>query len=162
MKDQQSIAVRQLLTGIVGNAPLGILTLSLNHEVSMINAEAVRLLGFAQSPPEKLLDKPYHKAFIHTPEMDSNYASKIIRCGERKFDLENLAIGEYIVKVQCRCMLQGALFLIEDITQRIQTEEKLQSEKRLKLATRAGGIGIWDYDLVHNVRFHVHTLWRDA
>jgi PAS domain S-box-containing protein len=40
----------------------------------------------------------------------------------------------------------------QDITERKQMEEKLiASSTRLVLATRAGGVGIWDYDIVNNI-----------
>ena len=44
-----------------------------------------------------------------------------------------------------------------DITDRKQAEEALQqASSRLSLATRAGGVGIWDYDVVNN-----HLKWDD-
>ena len=45
----------------------------------------------------------------------------------------------------------------EDITERKETEEKLkQLAARLELATHAGGIGVWEYDLQNN-----SLLWDD-
>ena len=45
----------------------------------------------------------------------------------------------------------------EDITQRKQMVEELkQISTRLSLATSAGGVGVWDYDIVNNV-----MLWDD-
>ncbi len=47
--------------------------------------------------------------------------------------------------------------IIWDITERKQTEEELHVlTDRLFLATRAGGVGIWDYDVVHNT-----LVWDD-
>ena len=41
---------------------------------------------------------------------------------------------------------------ISDITERRQAEEELQKvSTRLKLAARAGGVGVWDYDVVNNI-----------
>ncbi|HOX50352.1 MAG TPA: PAS domain-containing protein [Fibrobacteria bacterium] len=41
---------------------------------------------------------------------------------------------------------------IRDVTDRRRAEEALQrSEERLKLATQAGGIGIWDWDVERNI-----------
>ena len=42
--------------------------------------------------------------------------------------------------------------IIRDITKRKQAEEKLkQLSARLSLAVRAGGIGVWDYDIVNDI-----------
>ena len=44
-----------------------------------------------------------------------------------------------------------------EITERKRAEEALiESEYRLSLATRAGGVGVWDYDIVNN-----SLLWDD-
>lgn len=46
----------------------------------------------------------------------------------------------------------GFIGIQRDITDRIQAEEKLkETTERLSLATKAGRIGIWDYDLVSGV-----------
>jgi PAS domain S-box-containing protein len=46
---------------------------------------------------------------------------------------------------------------IRDITERKRTGEKLlQLSERLSLATRAGGVGIWDWDVVNNT-----LIWDD-
>ena len=53
--------------------------------------------------------------------------------------------------------IQHLLTLIEDIDDRKQAEEKLrESSERLSLATRAGGVGIWDYNVVDNT-----LVWDD-
>jgi PAS domain S-box-containing protein len=45
----------------------------------------------------------------------------------------------------------------EDITERKSTEKELKNiTDRLSLATRAGGVGIWDYDVVNN-----RLIWDD-
>ncbi len=65
------------------------------------------------------------------------------------------------------CMIHGKMMHFKgrsiritsfsDITELKQAEEALiESSARLELATRAGGVGVWDYDLVKNV-----LLWDD-
>ena len=51
----------------------------------------------------------------------------------------------------------AVLHFVSDITERKQLEERLnQLTTRLQLATRAGGVGVWDYDAVNNV-----LIWDD-
>ena len=50
--------------------------------------------------------------------------------------------------------INGDTFILTsilDITERIKMEEtQKQSAFRLELATRAGGVGLWEYDIVNN------------
>jgi PAS domain S-box-containing protein len=51
----------------------------------------------------------------------------------------------------------GFLGLVQDITESKRAEALLrQATERLSLATRAGGVGIWDYDVLNNV-----LVWDD-
>ncbi len=76
-------------------------------------------------------------------------------------DLENWVLGK---NGEVRCMLTNGEPILDkagnlkgyrgvdrDITMRKQVEEKLrQTADRLALAVRAGGVGIWEYDVVNN------------
>jgi PAS domain S-box-containing protein len=53
--------------------------------------------------------------------------------------------------------VSGAVVTFLDITERKRTQETLrQFVDRLSLATRAGGVGIWDYDIIDN-----KLVWDD-
>ncbi|KUG21720.1 hypothetical protein ASZ90_008524 [hydrocarbon metagenome] len=57
--------------------------------------------------------------------------------------------------------VNGLIGAIYDITERKQDEEKLrQFVDRLYLATRAGGVGIWDYDVVNNKLIWDEQMYR--
>jgi signal transduction histidine kinase len=45
---------------------------------------------------------------------------------------------------------------MKDLERRKAEEELLQETNRLSLATRAGGVGVWDYDVKNN-----HLIWDD-
>ena len=65
-----------------------------------------------------------------------------------------------ILKTVKRVRLSGQEKLLEcfvDVSERKRTEAALaQTAERLSLATRAGGVGVWDYDLVNN-----RLIWDD-
>lgn len=51
----------------------------------------------------------------------------------------------------------GRFYIFEDVTLQEQREQELKKiATRLALATRAGGVGVWDYDIVHN-----QLVWDD-
>ncbi|MCS6905832.1 MAG: PAS domain-containing protein [Bacteroidia bacterium] len=53
----------------------------------------------------------------------------------------------------------GYLFILRDITERKNAEKALlQSQERLKLATDAAELGIWDWDLITN-KIHLNEQW---
>jgi len=56
-----------------------------------------------------------------------------------------------------RNRITGIVGITHDITERKKAEDDLkQASTRLGLATRAGGVGVWDYDIVNNI-----LLWDD-
>ncbi|MGD0547557.1 MAG: PAS domain S-box protein, partial [Terracidiphilus sp.] len=55
----------------------------------------------------------------------------------------------------------GRVWFFRDITDRKRAEEKLQEiASRLSLATRAGGVGVWDFDIVKNSGFWDDQMFR--
>ncbi len=65
-----------------------------------------------------------------------------------------------IIKTVKRIQLKGQEKLLEcfvDVSERTRAEAALaRIAERLSLATRAGGVGVWDYDLINN-----RLLWDD-
>jgi PAS domain S-box-containing protein len=85
-----------------------------------------------------------------------NCGLKTFEWVHRRFDGTDLLVEVSIVTMQLEG--QTALFTTwRDISLHKQAEEALkQSSTRLTLATRAGGVGVWDWDLVNNI-----LLWDD-
>ena len=69
MQNRDAVHLRKYLTGIVGNAPFGIITLSATHEVGIINVDAVNFLGHGASKPQNLIDIHFTQAFSQIPEL---------------------------------------------------------------------------------------------
>jgi len=112
----QTATLRQQLSSIVGTVPFGILTVSDDFEVDIINGEAVRLLGFLKLNPNDLIDKKYDKVFVNITELLDKFKQLIVTKRQRKFDLNNIKTTNHELNIKCRAMLHGTLIVLEDIT----------------------------------------------
>jgi len=121
----QSVALHQYLTSIIGNTPFGVLTLSDDYEVSIINTFATKMLNFPEATPAELIDQPYTVAFQHAPSILEEFDNKIISYLKRSFEIATLEVGKHTIKVNCKRMLQGILITLEDITQQVEMESRL-------------------------------------
>ena len=135
-----------------------------------VNPELERMFGYG---PGELLGK-------HVLDMVADESREMVlakmRTGEqgpyesvgRRKDGSTF-YGEVIIKP---CRYKGRdvrLVAGRDITARKQTEQALrQTADRLSLATRAGGVGIWDWDVISNVltwddqMFALYGVSRDS
>ncbi|MGF1720857.1 EAL domain-containing protein [Vibrio kyushuensis] len=122
---QQTIALRQCLTGIIGNAPFGVLTISNEMEVSIINADAIRLLGLPPSKITEMVDIPYSEAFINIPELKECFEESIIKKKRRTLDISKVKANAFTLNIKCRAMLHGTLVIISNVTEQTLLEEQL-------------------------------------
>jgi len=137
---QQSVELRQYLTGIIGNAPFGILTLSEEMEVSIINVDAIKFLGLPEAELPKMVDVLYSEVFANLPELKEHFDLSIIKNKHRAFDLSKVKANNYILNIKCRAMLHGTLVIIENVTKQTELEEALiyqaNHDNLTKLANR--------------------------
>lgn len=126
MHKDDTVHLRKFLTGIVGNAPFGIITLSAEQEVGIINSDAVNLLGYRSSKPGNLIDMHYTRAFSKIPELLKAYDRITKRGGEFNHDLRDIYSGPFIINIKIRRLFNGSLIILEDVT----TQHKLESRLR--------------------------------
>ncbi|MCG7894049.1 MAG: EAL domain-containing protein [Candidatus Thiodiazotropha taylori] len=124
-RNEETVHLRKYLTGIVGNAPFGIVTLSTDHQVGIINRNAVYLLGHESSEPIDLIDTHSSIVFEHVPELLSAFQKwkKNSQIVEQEF--YKVKINQNIVNIKIRALFNGALIIIEDFTKTAELEELL-------------------------------------
>jgi diguanylate cyclase (GGDEF)-like protein len=137
MENQSHTAtLRQQLSSIVGTVPFGILTVSDDFEVDIINGEAVRLLGFLESRPNDLIDKEYGEVLVNITELLDKFNRLIVNKRCRKFDLNNIKTTNHELNIKCRSMLHGTLIILEDITDEKALLHKVTHDNLTQLVNR--------------------------
>ena len=133
---KESIALHQYLKGIITNIPFGIVTLSMDFEVSMINSKAVSLLGYEDKELNNLIDTSYKKAFKHLPKLLALFELTISQNKELNFDLDGILVDDLVLNIKCRKMLHGSLFVIEDFTNHLILEHQAYYDSLTNLLNR--------------------------
>ena len=122
----QSLALHQYLNGVITNIPFGVLTISKSLDVSMLNSNILDILEIKNKTLDDFLDENYEKLFFRLPSFIKEYKIKITEENLLEFDIEQLIFHKKILNIKIRAMLEGALVIIEDVTQRIHQENKLK------------------------------------
>ncbi|MES9991269.1 MAG: EAL domain-containing protein [Candidatus Thiodiazotropha sp.] len=124
-QNEETVHLRKYLTGIVGNAPFGIVTLSSDRQVGIINRNAVHLLGHESLEPLDIVDTHSTIAFEHVPELLAAFQRWPIDRQITSQEFNKVKIKNRIVNIIIRALFNGALVIIEDFTKTAELEELL-------------------------------------
>ncbi|MEI8132625.1 MAG: PAS domain S-box protein, partial [Leptolinea sp.] len=154
-----------LIDATIESIENGILVIALDGSVAKTNARFVdmwRIPGeiIASGDDEKLMN--YILDQLSAPE---DFIAKVKELytdpGAQSFDLIHFIDGRIFERKSNPMIVagepQGRVWSFIDITDRKRTEAALlEAKNRLSLATKAGGIGIWDFDYVTKI-----SIWDD-
>ena len=127
-QNEQTLTLHQYLNGVITNIPFGVITIAKDLDISMINENAIHLLGFDSLSPASFVDTPYANIFEHIQELQNLYEKKVLNLRERKFDMHKFVLNDKVLNIKCRAMLHGTLFIIEDFTTQSKLEEELHHQ----------------------------------
>lgn len=146
------------------NAPIGYHEIDTNGNIIRINKTELKMLGYSE---EEMLGKPIWK-FVENEEMSwqavlAKLSGKLIphEIYERTFNRKDGSKIAVLIKENILSDNDGRIKLIrttlQDITERSRAEDaQREITQRLSLASRAGGIGIWELDVANN-----NLIWDD-
>ncbi|MCX6700472.1 MAG: PAS domain S-box protein [Methanomicrobiales archaeon] len=143
--------------GLVENMPNLVLVYDHDRKIRYVNPAATTILGYSA--------KEMLGTDIITYVVPHQHAEIAVAIQERfssgrgaSLEVEFITkTGQHITVISKGAPLHfndqpAVLILLADISERKRAEEALvQLSDRLSLATRAGGVGVWDLDLVNNI-----------
>jgi PAS domain S-box-containing protein len=157
----------QMLLDSTGEAIYGI---DLHGHCTFCNPACLRITGHTSA--DQLLGKDMHELLHHSRSDGTHFPVedcriyRAFRSGKEvhvddevlwRADGTSFPAEYWSYPQRSDGRLVGAVVTFVDITERRRTEESLeQMAERLSLAVRAGGVGIWDYDLLNN-----RLVWDD-
>jgi len=125
---QHSSIIEQYFSSIIANAPFGVITISDEMEVGIINSDAIKLLGFPDQTPSDLIDTVYSNIFINIKELYSFFQSLFYHDGNNELDLSHVKSYGFTLNIKCRAILNGTLVILEDASRQAELEHKLQHQ----------------------------------
>ncbi|NVN93923.1 MAG: PAS domain S-box protein [Bacteroidetes bacterium] len=153
---------------IISASPDGIGMASLDGKIQLLSEKLALMYGYSIEQKDDYLHKSIFD-FIDPSnhKILTENIQKILKGENNNKITEYLAVkkdnSRFYVDVNSTLLLDSnsnptsILFIERDISERKKAEEALkQVSTRLALATRAGGVGVWDYDIVNNV-----FVWDD-
>ena len=158
-KEQAEVAAKKY-TELFDFAPSGCFVLSSDFIIKEVNNHGANLLGRKQSN----LVGCHFSSFVSDdtlPTLNAFLLNVFISKAKESCELIFEAKGKQKKHVHIEGIVTGngeqCILNVEDITVRKQDEkEKAQISARLQLATRAGGVGVWDMDFDSN-----NLIWDD-
>ena len=156
------------LAGIIAASPDGIGVSSISGKLELISDKLADMYGYTKEQK----DTYRGKSIFNFIDVSSHNALKVnirkLLAGESDYvvtECKGLKPngGYFYAEVNCTVLRDAGgtpasiLFVERDITARKQAQDALrQITTRLTLAARAGGVGIWEYDIVNN-----KLVWDD-
>jgi len=155
---------------ILNSTAEAIYGLDMNGNCIFSNAACIQLLGYENS--EQLLGKNMHDLIHHTHADGSSFDVHDCRIFKAFIEGKGTHVDDEVLwRADGSCFpaeywsfpvffngkIEGAVVTFIDITERKKTENELKEiTTRLTLATKAGGVGVWDLDIVNNI-----LVWDD-
>lgn len=149
----QTTEIKEFLTSLIGNAPIGILAFDLQLRCILANSWAAEVFG---ASPEQMVDCHFNQLLQNWLEFKVRLTDSELG-GKLNFDFHAVEHEDHVYDVSCRIMVNGVLITIHDITEQTRIrEEQLQLVNRLKLAN--SGLADFAYICAHDMKSPVSNL----
>ncbi len=122
--DIETVEIKDFLLSIISNAPYGIISIDFKGYITMINYQAIELLG-KETNVDESIGQEILKFIQEMPEL-AGALKKCIKVHRESFDLGDTQFKDRFLTVSGRKILNGMLIVFADVTVRKRSEEDLK------------------------------------
>ena len=122
--DIETVEIKDFLLSIISNAPYGIISIDFKGYITMINYQAIELLG-KETNVDESIGQEILKFIQEMPEL-AGALKKCIKVHRESFDLGDTQFKDRFLTVSGRKILNGMLIVFADVTARKKAEENLK------------------------------------
>ncbi len=133
-----------------------LVTISANGKITDVNEASIKVTGVER---EKLIDTDFSNYFTEPQKAEEGYqqvfekgfvADYPLTIKHKNGNLTDVLYNASVYKDDKGKVL-GVFAAARDVTDSKQSQEKLQaSEERIRLATKASGVGVWEWNVITN------------
>ncbi|USD34720.1 MULTISPECIES: putative bifunctional diguanylate cyclase/phosphodiesterase [Vibrio] len=113
---KQTATLLELMSGIVGAIPNGLITFSESGEVNLVNTAALSLLGLENKSPKDFLDRHYYSLLADVPDVRDKIDRLLLSGKHSELEVRNVVVDGQSLNIQCYSMLKGVLIVISEIS----------------------------------------------
>ncbi|MFK8083131.1 MAG: ATP-binding protein [Granulosicoccus sp.] len=153
VRDSGTTEVKEFLTSLIGNAPVGILALDIEGRCILSNSWAAGVFG---ASAEQIVDCHFSQLLDSWHELKASLSANQVD-GRLDFDLQSILRRERVYDVSGRVIVNGLLITLHDITEETRIrEEQVQLVNRLEHANRE--LAEFAYICAHDMKSPVSNL----
>ncbi|MCG9596406.1 EAL domain-containing protein [Vibrio sp. Isolate25] len=113
---KQTATLLELMSGIVGAIPNGLITFSESGEVNLVNTAALSLLGLENKSPKDFLDRHYYSLLADVSDVRDKIDRLLLSGKHSELEVRNVVVDGQSLNIQCYSMLKGVLIVISEIS----------------------------------------------
>lgn len=124
---EKSAEIKDFLVSVIGNAPIGIMTLNMGKITTVCNQSLLGILKKNVSS-EEAINQPIGVFLKETPALLKAIDHAYLK-GRQSFNMPMVSYEDRFLAIKARKIFDGMLFFVDDITERRKTEQQLTEEK---------------------------------
>lgn len=127
--------IRDFLFSVIGNAPVGVMTINMGKVITVSNKQLMRVLG-TEMLPKQTINQPL-ATFLKDLPVLVHAVDNAYKKGRRSFNIAKASYQDRLLSIQARKISDGMLFFFTDVTDVANAQRVLKEQLKKRKAISA-------------------------